>query len=234
MCRAALLFLLNHSPGTKCRWDALCCLLVFYVSLALPVEIAFGGSNQNFALLTIMDKVIDVLFIMDVYVNFRTGLSSTSNMLFQGHPAAPPSNQYAHQTARNQAPDQRLSNAREPLNSSVLHLAYNCGIRLQGHAGFFQQEKETGIWSLQMEPKACAFRYLQGWAVIDVLSVLPFDLMLISVKESRPNLDINLTSLPRCLKLLRLPRLFRCGEKNVQGNASTIYTTCLPGRIEVY
>lgn len=61
-----------------------------------------------------------------------------------------------------------------------------------------------------MEPRACAFRYLRGWAIVDVLSVLPFDLMLIGVSDSQDSLGISFTSLPRCLKLLRLPRLFRC------------------------
>lgn len=87
-------------------------------------------------------------------------------------------------------------------------------------AGYFQQEKETGIWSLQMEPKACALRYLRGWAIVDALSVLPFDLMLIGVSDSQDSLDISFTSLPRCLKLLRLPRLFRCVHNRATRSAS--------------
>lgn len=73
-------------------------------------------------------------------------------------------------------------------------------------AGYFQQEKETGMWSLQLDPKACAFRYMRGWFIVDLLSVVPFEPLLPSPK----GLGINLSQLPRCLKLLRLPRLFRC------------------------
>lgn len=57
----------------RCRWDALCCLLVFYMSLALPVEIAFRGDSPNYTALSIIDKGFDLLFLVDVYVNFRTG-----------------------------------------------------------------------------------------------------------------------------------------------------------------
>ena len=62
------------------------------------------------------------------------------------------------------------------------------------------------MWSLQLDPKACAFRYMRGWFIVDLLSVVPFELLLPSPK----GLGINLSQLPRCLKLLRLPRLFRC------------------------
>lgn len=44
------------------------------MSLALPVEVAFRGDSPSFNLLNIIDKGFDLLFVMDVYVNFRTGL----------------------------------------------------------------------------------------------------------------------------------------------------------------
>lgn len=56
----------------------MCCLLVFYVSLALPVEVAFRGDSPPFDVLSIIGTVIDVLFLIDVYVNFRTGVLPVS------------------------------------------------------------------------------------------------------------------------------------------------------------
>jgi hypothetical protein len=60
-----------------------------------------------------------------------------------------------------------------------------------------------------MSGPKCALRYLFGWAVIDILSVIPFDIILLSQPGLQSRLKSNLVRLPRCLKLLRLPRLFR-------------------------
>lgn len=59
-----------------------------------------------------------------------------------------------------------------------------------------------------MSGPKCALRYLFGWAVIDIMSVIPFDLILLA-QPRQSRLQSNLVRLPRCLKLLRLPRLFR-------------------------
>lgn len=77
--------------------------------------------------------------------------------------------------------------------------------KVRACAGYFQQDKETGMWSLQLNPRACALRYLRGWCAVDLLSVVPFQLLL----PAPQRLEFNLAQLPRCLKLLRLPRLFR-------------------------
>lgn len=61
------------------------------------------------------------------------------------------------------------------------------------------------MWSLQLNPRSCALRYLRGWCAVDLLSVIPFEVLL----PAQQRLDFNLAQLPRCLKLLRLPRLFR-------------------------
>jgi hypothetical protein len=77
------------------------------------------------------------------------------------------------------------------------------------HAGYFHRDRETGIWSLRMEPWACAKRYLLGWASLDVVSVIPFDLILMASPSLTGSMGNAVMRLPRCLKLLRLPRLFR-------------------------
>jgi hypothetical protein len=55
-----------------CRWDTVCCLLVLYVALALPPQVAFADSSE-IGLLRVLDLIIDGLFFIDVYINFRTG-----------------------------------------------------------------------------------------------------------------------------------------------------------------
>jgi hypothetical protein len=67
------------------------------------------------------------------------------------------------------------------------------------------------MWSLQLAPRACAMRYLKGWFSIDLVSVIPFELFI--APQNGREVNINLVRLPRCLKLLRLPRLFRCGPE---------------------
>jgi hypothetical protein len=76
-------------------------------------------------------------------------------------------------------------------------------------AGYFSYDKETAIWSLEMDASKCARRYLFGWAFVDIVSVVPFDLILLANSDLHGKLKVNIIRLPRCLKLLRLPRLFR-------------------------
>lgn len=68
------------------------------------------------------------------------------------------------------------------------------------------------MWSLELKGSKCAKHYLLRWAIVDVLSVLPFDLFWIAFSSSTYKVQLNIVRLPRCLKLLRLPRLFRCDE----------------------
>lgn len=55
------------------RWDAICCLLVLYVALYLPVQLAFDHSS-GFSWLRGISVAADLFFAVDVYVNLRTGL----------------------------------------------------------------------------------------------------------------------------------------------------------------
>jgi Ion transport protein len=75
--------------------------------------------------------------------------------------------------------------------------------------GYFSFDKETGIWSLQMEGSNCAWHYACGWAIVDIVSVIPFDLILLIVPGLQGRMHAALARIPRALKLLRLPRLFR-------------------------
>lgn len=67
----------HTSAASTCRWDTLCCLLVLYVALTLPVQVAFANS-RSLSWLRGIDLAIDVLFIIDVYINFRTGALGAS------------------------------------------------------------------------------------------------------------------------------------------------------------
>lgn len=99
------------------------------------------------------------------------------------------------------------------------------------HAGYFHRERETGVWSLRLEPGACARRYLFGWAALDILSVVPFDLILLTAPSWGPAGNTSLTRLPRCLKLLRLPRLFRCGARPLPAACAAAERPCVASHL---
>lgn len=81
--------------------------------------------------------------------------------------------------------------------------------------GYFSLDAESGIWSLELKGSKCARHYLLRWAIVDVLSVLPLDLLWMAASDSSYRLHLNIVRLPRCLKLLRLPRLFRCAPRRI-------------------
>lgn len=66
------------------------------------------------------------------------------------------------------------------------------------------------MWTLELDGTRCALHYLKRWCLIDIASIVPFDLLLLARASSHHRRDAALLRLPRALKLLRLPRFFRC------------------------
>ena len=97
---------------------------------------------------------------------------------------------------------------------------------IPSRAGYFLLDKASGMWSLEMGGTNCAIHYLKGWAIIDILSVVPFDLLLLLQSGLSSRLQLALVRLPRCLKLLRLPRLFRCASSTPLRHHHAANHTC--------
>ena len=59
-------------PNTQWRqlWDVVILCLVMYTAIVIPFQYAFN-EGQSLAWF-VVDSVVDVLFIADVFVNFRT------------------------------------------------------------------------------------------------------------------------------------------------------------------
>ena len=55
----------------RLRWDAVVVVCVFYNCLVLPFRIGFG--DEEFGPLSILELGVDMMFISDIFVNFRTG-----------------------------------------------------------------------------------------------------------------------------------------------------------------
>jgi hypothetical protein len=58
----------------RVRWDAMVMLLLIYIMLVAPFTICFGIEYGWLEPLGIIDMTIDILFALDIYLNFRTGV----------------------------------------------------------------------------------------------------------------------------------------------------------------
>ena len=134
------------TPGDRFRkkWDIITILMLLYSAWFTPIQIAFFGDTMTFLNIEdwigifICDRVVEVVFFFDIFVNFRTAWTDSS-----------------------------------------------------GEICFC--------------PYEAARRYLRTWFVIDVISILPFDaLVLLSSVGQMPALRI-----PRLLRLFRLAKVAR-------------------------
>ena len=74
----------HRKVWSLCRWDAACCMLVLYVALSLPPQLAFADA-RDFGWLRVIGLIIDLFFVVDVYVNLRTGVTSPLPSLVKLH-----------------------------------------------------------------------------------------------------------------------------------------------------
>lgn len=56
----------------RTRWDILIILLSFWVTIMLPVQIAFEPAELNGSGNSVINRIIDLMFFFDIIVNFRT------------------------------------------------------------------------------------------------------------------------------------------------------------------
>ena len=60
-------------------WDLLVVVLLMFTVIVLPVSIAFYGEDQTKPLWLTLNAFVDILFITDIVINFRTGIASANN-----------------------------------------------------------------------------------------------------------------------------------------------------------
>lgn len=60
--------IIRHDSAFRMAWDLLLMALMFYVSLTMPFQLGFGDDK----LLGIIDFIVDVIFCIDLCLNFRT------------------------------------------------------------------------------------------------------------------------------------------------------------------
>lgn len=84
-------------PGSKFRrfWDLLSLLLLMYVAIFTPVQIAFFGDAmsiiewRDWIVIFMLDRIVDIVFIIDIFINFRTAWKDAAGEdMFDAHVAA--------------------------------------------------------------------------------------------------------------------------------------------------
>uniref|UniRef100_A0A3B3U5H4 Voltage-gated delayed rectifier potassium channel KCNH4 n=1 Tax=Poecilia latipinna TaxID=48699 RepID=A0A3B3U5H4_9TELE len=78
-------FILLHYGTFKAGWDWLILLATFYVAVTVPYNVCFsggrdeGGTSRNPP--SVSDILVEILFILDIMLNFRTTFVSTSGQV---------------------------------------------------------------------------------------------------------------------------------------------------------
>ncbi|KAJ3157239.1 hypothetical protein HDU89_002651 [Geranomyces variabilis] len=135
------------SPFLK-RWDMLSLLLLFFTASVTPFETAFIASSSNIDILFLVNRLVDIIFTIDMGVSIRTPF-------------------------------------RDP---------------------------QTG--RLVRDGKLIFLRYLRSWFFIDLLSVIPFELINTFSGGGHQNLSqLRLLRFLRLARLLKLLRVLRASRK---------------------
>ena len=128
-------------------WDILSLLLLVYVALFTPVQIAFYGETMSmcrwdeWVFVFILDRIVDAVFILDIFVNFRQAWLDPGG-------------------------------------------------------------------EVEFDPKTAARTYLQGWFMLDVVSVFPFDFIQTTCTTNAAGISVGAFGrLPKLIRLLRLAKI---------------------------
>ena len=71
--------LMTASFDSRWYWDILVVCLLLFTVIVLPVSIAFYSEDQTKPVWLTINTLVDILFITDIVINFRTGIASTDN-----------------------------------------------------------------------------------------------------------------------------------------------------------
>ncbi|XP_017336362.3 potassium voltage-gated channel subfamily H member 8 [Ictalurus punctatus] len=74
-------FILLHFSTFKAGWDWLILLATFYVAVTVPYNVCFIGDEDLTRSTTVSDIAVEILFIIDIVLNFRTTYVSTSGQV---------------------------------------------------------------------------------------------------------------------------------------------------------
>ena len=67
------------SINSRWYWDIIVVILLIFTVIVLPVSIAFYSEDQTEPVWLTINSIVDILFITDIVINFRTGIASSDN-----------------------------------------------------------------------------------------------------------------------------------------------------------
>jgi len=67
-----LAFRFHPNKGFKLRWDLVIIILSIYNSIVLPLQFSIPKYFADVKFFNIGDAIIDILFLLDIFINFRT------------------------------------------------------------------------------------------------------------------------------------------------------------------
>ena len=74
------------------------------------------------------------------------------------------------------------------------------------HTGFYEDSFSTEV---QLDPVVIRWTYLKGWFIVDVISILPIDLIVLAISSGQESGTFRVTRLFKLLRLLRLAKLLK-------------------------
>ena len=76
------LWILNPSGWRKMNWDVICGIAILYSIVVVPYSIGFTTDSTPSESTSALNKLVDVIFFLDVCITFRTALfDPTTNLL---------------------------------------------------------------------------------------------------------------------------------------------------------
>jgi hypothetical protein len=69
--------IIEPSGGFRVKWDMLVLLMLGYICIVGPYSICFGNKGSITHPIELMDLIINGLFVIDMYLNFRTAIYGT-------------------------------------------------------------------------------------------------------------------------------------------------------------
>ena len=73
------IFMWRESDKRRLRWDILIIVLALYTSVVIPLGIAFDFKALDSVGIAVFDSVVDLIFMIDLLINFRTTYISSQN-----------------------------------------------------------------------------------------------------------------------------------------------------------
>lgn len=64
-------FMIHHNDPRRLNWDLVIIILAVYNCIAIPLNLTFAKGFSNIGV-TVLERIIDVFFIADIILNFRT------------------------------------------------------------------------------------------------------------------------------------------------------------------